>query len=216
MCLTLNSTTSVNIGNYTVFSSDDTDGFGYLTVKDANSCFHHFSQGRQFKNALEWCCGPGYFGLAALYTKLAKQISFSDISEHAQAVLLQSLEVNNLDCVFYLSDNFKQIPKQKFDLIIANPPHFNFTVPAWRDDLTVTEHEPRKMQDLDWKIHQDFFDTVNDYLTDDGKIMLMENVTGSNPDTFSDMLANNNLHITNFSNSIEHKDTVYYIEISKL
>tara|TARA_X000001036_G_C20693550_1_gene810370 strand:- start:3342 stop:4007 length:666 start_codon:yes stop_codon:yes gene_type:complete len=206
---------SIKVGEYTVFTSDQTDGYGALTVQDAVSCFIHFAQGRQFENALEWCCGPGYFGFAALHSKLAKQISFSDISEHAQDVLLQSLKINNLDCTFYLSDNFKQIPKQKFDLIIANPPHFNFTIPHWRDDLIVAEHEPRKMQDLDWKIHQNFFDTVGKYLTDDGKIMLMENITGSNPNTFSDMLANNNLHITNFSNSVEHKDTVYYIEISK-
>ena len=53
LCLTLNSTTSVNIGNYTVFSSDDTDGFGYLTVKDAVSIFHHIYQGLQFYNELE-------------------------------------------------------------------------------------------------------------------------------------------------------------------
>lgn len=205
----------INLGNYRVFTSDETDGYGYLTVKDAISCFHHFAQGRQFENALEWCGGPGYFGLATLQTRLASRVSFSDISTYAKDVITRTINYNNLPCKFYLSDNFKSIPKQKFDLIIANPPHFNFTVPTWRDDLTVDEHEPRKMQDLDWKIHQDFFDTVNDYLIDDGKIMLMENVTGSNPDTFSDMLADNNLHITNFSNSTEHKDIVYYIEISK-
>ena len=209
----------INIGNYRVFTSDDTDGYGYLTVQDANSCFHHFSQGRQFYNALEWCCGPGYFGLAALQTGLTTHISFSDISRDAQQVITKTIKQNNLPCKFYLSDNFKRIPKQKFDLIIANPPHFNFTLPAWAqhgNNLSVTAHEHRKMQDLDWKVHQNFFDTVGEYLTDDGKIMLMENVTGSRPETFQDMLADNNLHITNFSNSTEHKDTVYYIEISKL
>ena len=45
--------------------------------------------------------------------------------------------------------------------------------------------------------------------------MLMENVTGSRPETFSDMLQDNNLKITNFSNSVKHKDIVYYIEIAK-
>lgn len=205
----------INLGNYRVFTSDETDGYGYLTVKDAISCFHHFAQGRRFEHALEWCCGPGYFGLATLQTNLAKQVSFSDISTYAKDVITHTIQYNKLPCKFYLSDNFKSIPGQKFDLIIANPPHFNFTIPAWRNDLTVTEHENRKMRDLDWSIHRDFFNNVNDYLSDDGKIMLMENVTGSTPDTFFEMLKENNLEITNFSNSTEHKDYVYYIEISK-
>jgi len=205
----------INLGNYRVYTSDETDGFGYLTVKDAISCFHHFAQGRQFENALEWCCGPGYFGLATLQTGLAKQVSFSDISLYARDVITQTIKYNNLSCKFYLSDNFKRIPKQQFDLIVANPPHFNFDLPAWHDDGTVTEHEHRKMRDLNWDIHRNFFNTVNEYLTDDGKIMLMENVTGSNPDTFSEMLKENNLEITNYSQSIAHADYVYYIEISK-
>ena len=206
---------SIKVGDYTVITNQETDGYGALTVKDAISCFVHFAQGRQFENALEWCCGPGYFGFAALHSKLAKQISFSDISEHAQSVILNSLQVNNLDCKFYLSDNFKNIPKQKFDLIIANPPHFNFTVPDDRDDLIVNEHEPRKMRDLNWNIHRNFFDNVNEYLTKDGKIMLMENATGSKPETFSHMIRKNNLKITNVSKSIAHTDFVYYIEIAK-
>lgn len=202
----------ITIGNYQVFTSDETDGYGYLTVKDAISCFHHFAQGRRFENALEWCCGPGYFGLATLQTGLASSVSFSDISTHARDVITRTIKYNDLPCKFYLSDNFKHIPKQKFDLIVANPPHFNFTL---EEDSSVDKHEHRKMRDLNWDIHRDFFNTVNEYLTDDGKIMLMENVTGSNPDTFSEMLKDNNLVITNYSSSIEHTDYVYYIEISK-
>jgi methylase of polypeptide subunit release factors len=206
----------INLGNYRVYTSDETDGFGYLTVQDAISCFTYFAQGRQFNHALEWCAGPGYFGLATLQTGLASQVSFSDISPKSQSVLDKTIDYNNLDCAFYLSDNFKNIPQQQFDLIVGNPPHFNFTVPAWRNDLTVTEHENRKMRDLDWNIHREFFNNVNQYLTDDGKIMLMENVTGSTPDTFSEMLRENDLTITNYSQSTKHTDYVYYIEISKI
>jgi methylase of polypeptide subunit release factors len=135
----------INLGEYKVFTSDETDGYGYLTVKDAISCFYHFAQGRRFEHALEWCCGPGYFGLATLQTNLAKQVSFSDISTYAKDVITHTIQYNKLSCKFYLSDNFKSIPEQKFDLIIANPPHFNLTVPAWRNDLTVTEHENRNI-----------------------------------------------------------------------
>lgn len=204
------------LGDYKVITSDELDGFGFMTVRDAVSCFHHFAQGRKFFNALEWCCGPGYFGLAALATGLTAKVSFSDISPLAQDVMHETFDINNLDCEFYLSDNFKQIPTQTFDLIVANPPHFNMSRPAWQDDGTVTEHDLRRMQDLDWRIHQDFFNNVNDYLSDDGKIMLMENVTGSRPETFEEMLSDNNLKITNFSNSVNHADIVYYIEISKI
>lgn len=206
----------VNIGQYRVVTSEETDGFGYMTVKDAISCFKYFSNGRTFDTALEWCCGPGYFGIACLDQKLVNQISFSDISEYAQQVMSETIRHNNIRSDFYLSDNFKNIPSQKFDLIVGNPPHFNFTAPAWKQDGTVTKHENRKMQDVDWEIHRDFFNNVNDYLNVDGKIMLMENVTGSSPETFLTMLEKNNLEITNFSNSVLHPDIVYYLEISKV
>ena len=206
----------INLGEYKVFTSDETDGFGYLTVQDAISCFTYFAQGRQFNHALEWCAGPGYFGLATLQTGLASKVSFSDISPKSQAVLDKTIDYNKLDCAFYLSDNFKNIPEQHFDLIVGNPPHFNFTLPDSGEFGNVGADEDRKMQDLDWNTHREFFNNVNQYLTDDGKIMLMENVTGSTPDTFSEMLKENNLTITNYSQSTKHTDYVYYIEISKI
>tara|TARA_B100000123_G_scaffold205385_1_gene154888 strand:- start:4200 stop:4868 length:669 start_codon:yes stop_codon:yes gene_type:complete len=209
------SSTNYKIGNYVVYTNSDADGYGAVTVKDAISCFKYFAQNRCFENALEWCCGPGYFGFASLHTNLASKISFSDVSKLAISLVKKTITTNNLQCKTYLSDNFKSIPKQQFDLIIANPPHFNLEIPDHRTDLVLQKNESRKMQDLDWKVHEDFFNNVNNYLTDTGKIMLMENMNGSTPDTFKHMLESNSLEITNFSPSAIHKDIIYYLEISK-
>ena len=84
-CILETLSNSIKVGNFTVITNDETDGYGALTVQDAISCFLHFAQGRQFKNTLEWCCGPRLFWICGTIFKLTKQISFSDISEHAQS-----------------------------------------------------------------------------------------------------------------------------------
>ena len=166
------------------------------------------------KTAMEWCCGPGYFGLMSYKYGIAENVVLSDIFEPLGEMVNKTISENNLNehIRFIHSNNFKNI-NEKFDLIIGNPPHFNFHLDENEETLHYNEH--RKFIDLDWKIHEDFFDNVNNYLNDDGSIILMENVKGSTPKTFLSMIEKNNLKITNVFKSIEFPDDVWYMEIVK-
>ena len=211
----------VNIAGLDVSTSDETDGFGFNTCQEAVYIFNEFAQGRKFDNALECFCGPGYYGLGLWKSGIVKNISFSDIAPEAEEVMRMTFDENNIDLPFYLSDNFDNIPKQKFDLIVGNPPHFDVTIPD-ENKMQPDYHEDRKMQDLDWKIHKKFYSQVGEYLTDDGSIMLMEAWDGSRPETFKSMLEDNGLEYHKFyaSKDLTNPDNTgpggnYYIEVRK-
>jgi methylase of polypeptide subunit release factors len=140
-----------------------------------------------------------------------EKITLSDVWEPNKPAVLQTILENNLDqkAHFVLSDNFKSIPEQTFDLIVANPPHFN------GDPYVAHYDEPRKYKDLDWSIHKNFFDNVGNYLTQDGVIILAENVWGSNPDTFKDMITKNNLKITHHFPSKQYPLDMWYLGIAR-
>jgi len=189
----------------------DLDGCGNTMIDDFIDATQAISQDKKFNNTLEWCSGPGYWGFGLLATGITKNITLADIYEPNQPAVLQTIKENNLEskAQFFLSDNFTNIPQQKFDLIVANPPHFNM------DPYVAHYDDPRKYKDLDWSIHKNFFNCVGDYLTDDGIIVLAENVWGSNPGTFKDMITNNGLQITNHFASKQYPLDMWYLGISR-
>ena len=207
----------VNIAGLDVSTSDETDGFGFNTCQEAVYIFNEFAQGRKFDNVLECFCGPGYYGLGLWKGGIAKNISFSDIAPEAEEVMRMTFDENNIDFPFYLSDNFDNIPKQKFDLIVGNPPHFNFKI-LESNEMQPSIHEDRKMRDLNWEVHKKFYNQVGEYLTDDGSIMLMEAWDGSSPETFQSMWEENEFQLYK-SYSSSYKSGVdggnYYIEVKK-
>ena len=85
-----------------------------------------------------------------------------------------------------------------------------------QDPYVAHYDDPRKYKDLDWSIHKNFFNNVNNYLTDDGIIVLAENVWGSNPDTFQDMITDNNLQITHHFVSKQYPLDMWYLGITRL
>ena len=207
-----------SMGGMTISTSDETDGYGFDTVTEAVSVFNYFAEGRKFENALEWCCGPGYYGLGVWKTGLAKNVSFNDISPLALEVMESTFKDNNISFPFYLSDNFDNIPKQKFDLIVGNPPHFNFTIPNWKfgwEPGQISPHETRKMRDLDWKIHKKFYRQVGDYLTEDGSIMLLENMKGSSKETFQPIWDEHGYEQVKYFPSQVQDGYTYYIEVKR-
>jgi cyclopropane fatty-acyl-phospholipid synthase-like methyltransferase len=83
------------------------------------------------------------------------------------------------------------------------------------NEETVHYHEHRKFVDLNWEIHKNFFKNVNDHLTEDGRIFLMENAKGSDPDTFKDMIEENGLVISRVYPSQQFPNDTWYLEIVK-
>lgn len=206
----------LKLGNFLIQTSSDLDGYGYQTVIDAVSCFNHFSNGKKYNHCLEWCSGPGYLGFGTLSHGLTKKLTLLDIFEPNKTVVENTIKQNNLSETvnFILSDNFLNHKKTiKYDLVIGNPPHFNFSHPPTKG-VDINEH--RKYQDTDWKIHRDFFENINDYITDDADIILMENIKGSDLNTFKDMIESNGLKIKDYCLSVEYPNDIWYLHITKI
>lgn len=210
----LNDIVEVRLDKFLIYSTNELDGYGYQTATDAVSCFNYFSNGKKYNHCLEWCSGPGYLGFATLSQGITKKLTLLDIYKPNKIVVEKTIEKNNLqDAVnFVASNNFSSIdPINKFDLVIGNPPHFAFS--PGTNNIDPNEH--RKYQDKEWKIHKDFFKNVGKYTTENADIMLMENVKGSNPDTFKEMIKENNFVIKNYCLSVQYPNDIWYIHITK-
>ena len=77
------------------------------------------------RNILDLCTGSGCIGLACAHQFPEAAVMLSDISPKALDVARQNIEFHGLtDRVHAIeSDGFKQLPAQKFDLIVSNPPY---------------------------------------------------------------------------------------------
>ena len=82
------------------------------------------------KNVLEIGAGSGFLSKTAIQNK-AKSVTATDI---------QKIKLTNKKIKFIQSDLFKKIPKQKFDLIIFNPPYLP-------EDKLEDEKEVKKIND---------------------------------------------------------------------
>jgi predicted RNA methylase len=132
------------------------------------------------KRAFEWCCGPGFIGFSMLGHDLCETLCLSDINPKAVSSCQHTVHVNKLSdrVSVYQSDNLKSIPRSEmWNLIVSNPPHF---VDQYEGDIRA--HDP------DWRIHENFFETVGSHLAEDGVIVLQENNRGSTVATFRPMI----------------------------
>jgi tRNA1(Val) A37 N6-methylase TrmN6 len=201
------------VGRHQVVTADQLDGYGYKHLEDVILNVVDMSGKKPVERILEWCSGPGYIAFALETIGYGKEYVLSDIHEPLIEVVNQSIIDNNVQdrMQFICSDNFKNMPAQKFDLIVGNPPHFNFFLPDSEEAIKYEEH--RKHMDLDWECHKDFFKTVKEYLAEDGQIILMENVKGSSPTLFYEMLKDYGLRIANSKTSREWPEDIWYLKI---
>ena len=74
---------------------------------------------------LDLCTGSGCIGIACAYAFEDAQVCMSDISIDALNVAKSNICLHELESRITLiqSDGFKQLPDQKYDLIVSNPPY---------------------------------------------------------------------------------------------
>lgn len=196
----------------TVLTDDELDGGAIIIANDAYSVVKYLINDTPVENCMEWCSGPGVWGFSIFANKMCKNLTLVDIHVPNQIIATRTIELNNIqDKVnFVLSGDFSKVPTdKKYDLIVANPPHFCV------DPYVSYYNEPRKYKDTDWLIHKNFFENVGNILSDTGRIILMENVWGSSPNTFEKMIKSNGLKINKHFNSMEFPRDVWYMEIIK-
>jgi ribosomal protein L3 glutamine methyltransferase len=74
---------------------------------------------------LDLCTGSGCIGIACAYEFLEAEVVLADLSFEALEVANQNIEQHGLEERIYTvqSDGFDGLPKQRFDLIVSNPPY---------------------------------------------------------------------------------------------
>lgn len=74
---------------------------------------------------LDLCTGSGCIGIACAYEFLEAEVVLADLSFEALEVANRNIEHHGLEERVYTvqSDGFDGLPKQRFDLILSNPPY---------------------------------------------------------------------------------------------
>ena len=128
----------------------------------------------KYKNCLEWCAGPGFIGYSLLDEEVCQHVTFMDIHEPAIDDARNNAIFNNLTdrTSFHTIDAIHKLPTDlKFDLVVGNPPHSLKASEEWLNNKGLF----RLIVDLDWKIHEEFFAHITDYLLPGAEVILSEN-----------------------------------------
>ena len=140
-----------------------------------------------YKNALEWCSGPGIIGYELLGYNKTEKINFMDCYKPAIENCLETADRNNVRgrVTVHLTDKVTNLQNtEKFDLVVGNPPH-SFDYDEWaRNQLTEERPTPEYFNDWenqiridvdkDMHIHKEFLDNIRDKVTDDCDIFISE------------------------------------------
>ena len=149
--------------------------FGVNCLKNPN-VRKHIKKG----NILEMCSGPGFMGFYLAFQGFADTLTLSDINAENTKYIEETRQKNELQNVsFICSNGFKSFDKtMKFDTIVSNPPHFASPRPGGYVDA----YQELISLDQDMAFHKKFIDEVGDFLSEDGRIILVENAGGIKAD----------------------------------
>ena len=200
---------------FRIHHADEMNGGGMQYGEEYPYIIKENYPNRLFNTCYEWCAGPGYMAFNILSHGLCQNIFLTDIYDPGIEISKQSAKENNLLDKFnaYLLRDINLIPKNfRFDLVVANPPHYN----RFPYDSIYTASDNRRIcEDPDWRSHIEFFNTITSYLTDDAVIILVENQEASSSETFRPYIESNGLKIVNSVTAKICPDPVYFLIIEK-
>lgn len=204
----------VQIKDILVQSDNEMHGGGSAFGQDYIPVIQTVYPGRVFNNCFEWCSGPGFIGFALLANDLIKNLYLGDIFKPALYAAEQTIKslperysTSHVQTI-HMSTPAEIDSSLKFDLIVANPPHWDWTQETYISRLMSV----RVCDDPGWSIHRDFFANIKKNLADDGIILLQEQSWASGPDTFREMIDAAGLKITRCFHA-ETTPEFWYLEV---
>ena len=124
------------------------------------------------KTVYEWCSGPAWIGMWLLELGICEELVVSDINKKAIECVKDTAKYHSYNIRSYVSDNMKSIPEwERFDLVVANPPNYSNIQTSHPKGYLRYDLRP---SDIDWKIHQNFYDTIGYYLKQDSQMFISE------------------------------------------
>lgn len=194
--------------------NDEMDGGGTTFGQRYRHVLAELYPNKTFENCYEWCSGPGFIGFDLLSRNFCEKLYLSDIFKPAIRTIARTVRINKEHCenrVFFShSQTISDLPQDwKFDLVVSNPPHWNQNSGQM---ITKIHYNYRVTSDLDWRIHQEFFDNIKNHLNPGAVILLQEHSYGSGPDLFKTMIENNGMSINDCYWESNNPD-FYYLEI---
>ena len=134
--------------------------------------FGKILNGKHFNTVFEWCAGPAWIGFWLLEIGICNELVTGDINERSVDMVRKTAQNNNYNVRAYISNNLDSIPNyEMFDLVVANPPNYcniqqSHPFGFMRNDL--------RPSDIDWEIHNDFYDSVGPYLRKNSNMYISE------------------------------------------
>lgn len=125
----------------------------------------------KYKKVLDLCCGTGVLGISVLLNSNAF-LTFTDISNKAIKNTNLNLQKYKLKANVIKSNLFKKI-KDKYDLIICNPPYISFG--EKRIDKSVKKYESKKAlfaKDNGLYFYKEIMKNVDNFISPNGSLIL--------------------------------------------
>ena len=141
---------------------------------------------------MDICAGSGCVGFSVKNnSNKIDRLSSVEINPDPIHSMKKTIEINkleNIDCI--QSDCLDNVPQRKYQLISANPPHFE--VKGTVDGC-----------DYGWSFHKKFLNSITDYMDDDSYLTLIEHGLGLDILNFKLLMPNTLFvfHIEKFTNS---------------
>ena len=126
-------------------------------------------------SVLDLCCGSGIIGIALARARSLWQVTMSDISPEAIAVAKENVcrLAGDKQLKVICSDIFASLPKERYDLIVTNPPYINPTDKASLSaDVLNEPHLALFAADEGLAFYKEIAKSAKDYLSNDGCVAM--------------------------------------------
>lgn len=165
----MNSNLTFKNGTYIEWNHGD-DGGGSNHYKDF---LEAIGTTKKYSKGLEWCAGLSAIAFSLIDANICEHFTLMDLYEPALKKAKENAVNNNFSVNYYVCDKVNSMPKnQKFDLVVANPPHalYDHWISVGEEYDTIH----RLTVDLDWHLHKEFYENIVSYLNPNADIYISQ------------------------------------------